>query len=138
MSLTLASIFLNLKSSSNWSIRIRTFSFSDSRICFTASTKPSELLRKTVAMIVFRISRSSSSNSLYILSLARSASARLSTGPPPGRATTTRQVEPACVINPPCKVGINPQYISEDLPLPEAPSTPTNLFSASLISSSSL
>ena len=56
----------------------------------------------------------------------------------PGLVTKIVQSEPASVMNPPNNIGINPQYINEDLPLPEAPITAVNLCWARFSNTSSL
>ena len=59
-------------------------------------------------------------------------------GPDPGLLTMVCQLEPAFVIIPPCNEGISPQYMKEDLPLPEAPKIAKNLPFDNLTSASSL
>ena len=46
----------------------------------------------------------------------------------PGRRIITSQVEPAWVIVPPCSAAIMPARTSEDLPLPEVPTTARKRF----------
>ena len=49
-------------------------------------------------------------------------------GLPPGRRSITSQVEPAWVMVPPCSSAIMPARTSDDLPLPEVPTTARNRF----------
>jgi hypothetical protein len=53
-------------------------------------------------------------------------------GLPPGRNWTIRQDVPAVGINPRYSAGRSPQLTSEDLPLPDAPTTARNRVAASL------
>ena len=102
----------------------RTFSAGARRARRTASTNPSPLRRSCAAISwVWRCISSASSGFVASTDCSTRACARASIGSPPGRSRATRQCEPACSKNPPWRWGSRPARTSEDLPLPEAPTT---------------
>ena len=109
----------NRNISSNWSTtksKFVEFSMSD---CLTALTNP-----LTDRLIVAMIWWSDSSPSSYS-SESISDWARFTSGSPPGCITAISHSEPASTIMPPWISLSNPQRTSDDLPLPDEPTTAT-------------
>src|SRR5687768_16084752 len=95
--------------------------FSPSWSCkyLETSTNPWGPLLRTDVMIARWIARSDWSSLPLAMRLSTMDSARLLIGDEPGLDRTAFQFGPVCVMKPPYNTGTSPQYISDDLPLPE-------------------
>ena len=132
----LSALLRKRNSSSNWSTTTSNWVPAGSRACATMSTRP-RLPRRSVSATSSAVGRPlraivAIAAASYSTPGAASACASLPSGSFSGRNCAMRQAAPALAMWPRCSAGRRPQLTSDDLPLPDVPTTARKRCTASL------